>query len=490
MANRSVLRAAICACVALTCGSAAEGAITSVIVKTSRDFENAPGYKYAEIMVQGSVDRDDGSTGVYSVPAVIIYPRDGRGNRVGVVDWLNSGFYHFFPPTTEDGTIEFTRLATGNYLFDEGYTYISIQWNKKVTHIFGPTAPLGPHNHLVYGSIDKSADAWEILLDAARLLKDPRLYPGGDGPARVKTVLSSGYSQGGALQLELLAENRDPGRVYDGHLIQMIGLVCWKREDVEPHFGFLEDCGPLPTSGKHAPVMVLASESDMVAFQPPGFPFGKSAFFARNRSNPNWRQDEMAGISHIPAPILPVAHADQNTADARPIFRAAFANLTAWTHGRYRVKPPESRYFKGSVDANDAFIPITDRDGHFAGGVRLPHVESTVHGCTAGAPLGRHRPLNPVVLDPPDPFVFLGGTFTRFTDAELLDRYPSRNEYVSRVTIAVDSLVARRYITYKDWKALIASAKVEQLPIPPGDDDGNDFTGATPCPKPQPATSR
>ena len=53
-----------------------------------------------------------------------------------------------------------------------------------MTEIFGPTVPIDgqPHNHLVYGAIDQSADAWEILLDAARLLKDPSVYPGGDDP--------------------------------------------------------------------------------------------------------------------------------------------------------------------------------------------------------------------------------------------------------------------------------------------------------------------
>ena len=115
----------------------AEASINSVTVNSSGDFEAAHGYTYAEITIHGSVQRADGTVGQYSVPAVIIYPRHRRGNGVGVVDWLNSAFYHFFPPTTEDGTIEFTRRATGNYLFDEGYTYLSIQWNKKVTHIFG-----------------------------------------------------------------------------------------------------------------------------------------------------------------------------------------------------------------------------------------------------------------------------------------------------------------------------------------------------------------
>ena len=135
----------------------------------------------------------------------------------------------------------------------------------------------------------------------------------------------------------------------------------------------------------------------------------------------------MAGISHLPEPILDrSASPNQNTADARPIFRAAFDNLTRWTHGKHREEPPDARYFRGSVDGTEAFIPTMDIDGHFAGGVRLPHVESTVHGRAAGAPLGRHTPLNSLGLDPFKPFVFLGGTFTRFTDDELLSRYASR----------------------------------------------------------------
>ena len=268
----------------------AEASINSVTVNSCGDFQAAHGYTHAEITIHGSVPRADGTVGQYSVPAVIIYPRHRRGNGVGVVDWLNSAFYHFFPPTTEDGTIEFTRRATGNYLFEEGYTYLSIQWNKKVTHIFGP-APIDdgqPHNHLLYGTIERSADAWEILLDAARFLKDPDAYPGKGGPARVATVLQLRYSQGGAAQLELLAEGLDPDRIYDGHLIQMIGLTCWKRNDLDEHFGFFGPCKPLPATGDHAPVIMLASETDMVVY--PLLGLGKSAFFVRNQSNPSWRQ--------------------------------------------------------------------------------------------------------------------------------------------------------------------------------------------------------
>ena len=81
--------------------------------------------------------------------------------------------------------------------------------NKVVTEIFGPTLPDDgkPHNFLVYGLISSHAAPMRgrFLLDAARLLKDlPRVYPGCRGPAPVATVLSSGYSQGAALQLESL----------------------------------------------------------------------------------------------------------------------------------------------------------------------------------------------------------------------------------------------------------------------------------------------
>jgi hypothetical protein len=83
----------------------------------------------------------------------------------------------------------------------------------------------------------------------------------------------------------------------------------------------------------------------------------------------------------------------------------------------------------------------------------------------AGAPLGRHTALNPSGLDPFHPFVFLSGTFTRFTDDELLARYASRHEYVKRVKRAADHLAAQGYITNEDRKALISAAQHDALPV-------------------------
>ena len=87
-----------------------------------------------------------------------------------------------------------------------------------------------------------------------------------------------------------------------------------------------------------------------------------------------------------------------------------------------------------------------------------------VRGQVGGAPLGRHTPLNPLGLNPFHPFVFLSGTFARFTDAELLARYDSPHDYARRVKRAADHLAAKQYITKKDRKALIAAAEDELFP--------------------------
>ena len=94
------------------------------------------------------------------------------------------------------------------------------------------------------------------------------------------------------------------------------------------------------------------------------------------------------------------------------------------------------------------------------------------------------------ILPGSTPFVFLGGTFTRFSDDELLSRYASRRQYVWRVARAVNHLAARGYISNQDRKALIAAAVDEPLPCHQGDDDGNDFGRESRCPKPVPTTSR
>jgi hypothetical protein len=90
---------------------------------------------------------------------------------------------------------------------------------------------------------------------------------------------------------------------------------------------------------------------------------------------------------------------------------------------------------------------VLDADGNWEAGLRLPHVSSTVRGRRAGASLGTYHPLNEVGRDPFNPFALISGTFTRFSDAEILVSYPTRQTSVRRVVLPAVSLAERHYIT-------------------------------------------
>jgi hypothetical protein len=91
----------------------------------------------------------------------------------------------------------------------------------------------------------------------------------------------------------------------------------------------------------------------------------------------------------------------------------------------------------------------------------------------AGAPAGRHTPLNPLGQNPFHAFKFLSGTFTCSSEEEILGRYGTHHQYVKRVQRAADTLAAKRYVTLEDSWALIAAAKDVSFPAV-CDDGGHD----------------
>ena len=424
----------------------ANASVTSVVVNRNIKFKGhgVRHYRYVEATLNGSVHRPaPNADGSYSVGMVLIFPTTG-GNGVGVVDWPNSVFYSRYGyQRLEDMTIQFTQLTTYGYLFERGYTYASVQWNKEVTELFGSTIPpdLEKHNRLVYGTIQQGPDAWEILRDAARFLKNPSAWPGRDGPAPVQYVLSAGFSQSAALQNEFVSQGRNLG-TYDGFLAQMIGLVCWERNNTPPGFGDLTSCGAFPNPGR-ARMMVLAAETDMQIF-----------FGAASRGDgtiPNYIQYELPGVSHLPTPVIDLSSFDatrQNPADVRPFVRGAFRNLKNWV--KHNVAPPPAVPMEGFVDAAGNFVPDRDADGNALGGVRLPHMPATLDpsGLPAGAPLGAYGGIEPAGF-PSNLFLILGGTFDPFSDEQLEERYPHRT-YKVLVNRAADHLFDKGYINDAD----------------------------------------
>lgn len=438
----------------------------SLTIDVREPFDKVGGYTYVEATMHGSAERDDGSFGEYSVPLILIYPSDG-GNGVGVVDWSNSAFYQAFGHDDPDEftTLQWARLATDGYLFEQGYTYASVQWSKEVTELFGPDPPdEGEYNHLVYGTIDAGTDTWQILRDAARFLRDPSSFAGAGGPEPVDTVVSFGFSQTGNLQMGFLVGGEnvvDGERAYDAHLVGAAGTFCREPTDEPPFFFAQTRCEAAPVHDG-SKMMLLATQSDVET------PF--AAALARYPDRDDWRQYELAGVAHLPSTSFPGLAENQNPVDFRPAFRAAFHNLKRWTTAD--TEPPPSAFLDGDVitdgpaDAIGILQTAVDEDGNALGGLRLPHMEQDVGGEVAGAPLGTYAGVNmdtefPDVFS--DVFIMVGGTFEPFGDDELRARYPDHETYVDRVRRAAEHLYETGYILEADRDAYVREAEASRI---------------------------
>jgi len=424
---------------------------TSVTIDAIRPFEEADGYTYVEATMHGIVERDDGSEGKYAVPILIIYPHDG-GNGIGVVDWLITIDLHQgdFTATAGEWTPgRFALRTTDGYLFENGFTYATVQWDKAVTDHFGPWAPDGGerHSHLIYGTIEEAEDAFTILRDVAYFLKDPGSLEGAEALVPVDAVLSFGFSHSGTVQMEFMTrgENISNGELaYDGHLVGKAGLLCWTFHNEPPGYADLDPCYETPVEDG-SKVIHIAAQGDVEAV----LYAGRSRF----PDNPNWRQYELAGVSHIPA-TLGRLDENQNPASSQPVFRAAFHNLARWvTDG---VAAPSSRFLEGTLNEDGTFDTDLDEDGNALGGLRLPHMEQIIEGTVAGAPLGRYTGKHPE--GGPEQLFWYGGYFGPFTDEEIAARYPDYKTYVQRVSRAADYLLEAGYILEEDRDVYVEEA--------------------------------
>jgi len=434
------------------------GGLTSVTIEEIHPYDEADDYTYLEATIQGSVSRENGTEGKYAVPIVLIYPDDG-GNGVGVVDWLVTiGLQHGGFTATADQwrPNQSALIATNGYLFENGFTYIAVQWDKAVTDYFGTSAPdeeEQQHNHLIYGTIEEPEDAFDILLHTAGLLKEPGRIQGASNLNPVDVVLSFGYSQSAGLQMEFLSRGknlRNGELVYDGHLLAKAGLLCLTFHNEPPGFYNPEACRGLPVEDG-SKVIHVAAQGDVEAV----------LFAGRSRfpDNPNWRQYELAGVSHLPEPILPGLDENQNPASSGPVFRAAFHNLARWV--KEDVGPPPSRFLEGTLNADGTFDTDLDEDGNALGGLRLPHMEQIIDGNVAGAPLGKYTGKHPDGEQ--DDLFWFGGYFEPFINEVITERYSDQETYVQRVTRAADNLLDAGYILEKDRDAYVKEAQNIEL---------------------------
>lgn len=531
---------------AMTASSTARAEVTSIKVTYQSPFGTFGGNKY--VYVEATVDGTITSTtrqGSYSVPAVMIYPVSG-GNGHGWLDVPNSSFFEIYPredacgmvpcdnysfaspcetrgdflcmnpdsvPLSENKYERFIvqggRNFTEDFIFDQGYTYLSMQWNKAVTEHFGPTPPDGERTRLAYGTIERPEDSFPIILDAVTVLKDPSTFDANGfnvaAPMPVTKVLAEGYSQSAA-HLQTILLNRlhllpDGSPLIDGMLLIGVGASCHNSKDNPPTYHEFFLCGPGPANSTGpTKVMHIAMQTALEAF---GAVFVRREFTVDPTDmdcamgpgpgcdpNPNYYAYELPGVAHLSTKINDMSFMGatrQNPADPRPFFRARVKDLYAWME--MDVPPPPPINVAGTIDQNMMFVPETDADGNWLGGIRLPHMETILTGSVAaGAPLGTYGGVDPQFIV--DPTVFppvahiwpmVGGIFIPFPEEEVMRRYPTHEDYVERIRLAAQNLLDNGYILQADYDAYIAKAELEypqdvELPPPPefsgpGDDD-------------------
>jgi PKD repeat protein/sugar lactone lactonase YvrE len=412
--------------------------VTAVVVTSSTSLGTFRGKPYLEIKgtMLGTVVRPDLTTGDYAVPITLDYPADpADGNGFGIVEPLHQSLLR-------------QAIATigADSLFGNGYVYAVMAWDKTDTNTNVVVAQL--------------SDAWQILRDAASLLRQPGgLYQNltVPAPSAVPTIIAFGLSRSGLLLRGFVASGRNADLVFDGLLITEAGAVCLNLDGAGRNYVVCQH--PLPADGR---IIAVNTEYDVERSQ---------GWLARPDPavpTPNFRLYELAGVPHIDKSVLDftsIGATRQNPASPGPVFRAMLAHLRAWiTAGD---EPPPSVVMPGEVGdlpAGDLVVPAVTacqsavppcpifyfvRDGHgnAEGGVRLPHMV---------APLGTYTGVetNFAAVAPPTSIntnkVADGGTFTPFNQATLNALYPHPGDYASAVAVAANDARQAGWILTED----------------------------------------
>jgi hypothetical protein len=498
---------------ALADPTGAGGQTTSGLKVQASSVQLLPsGYLHVEGVMSGNVIRDDGSQAEYRVPVTLVYPEHAaRCGGDALVDVINSVFYETFDfaGTEQDpffpSLIPGARLLMGDdFLQSRGYVYAHAQWNKLVIERQREAGTL-PDQTL---TIDRGTDGYVILRDLSDFLRRPtQLFVGPVAPpCAAHDVVAFGGSQTAMLLRQFYfagmntalasASTFDDGKVFEGSLQFLPGGRCRALSDERPWFSYsFAHCGGA-TPEAQGKVIVINAETDLqIAGGWKTRPDGGAA---------HYRVYEIAGAPHVPTPFIPLKlvglreeeAAEQNYVEMAPVLRAMAEHLRGWIEAG--SAPPPSVFLKGRVarlaaplfsaaswgsDTPLAFVTKLGEDGNVLGGVRLPHVRTTLpNGVQVGGPLGLYRGTE-CDTDPTEStyisscglsgdvniYNMAGGTFTPYPEADMQlcsVFYPTRRSYTNAITEAAEHAVAERWILPEDVDSIVAKAEQNAVEYP------------------------
>jgi Alpha/beta hydrolase domain len=472
------------------------------------------GYLQVEGAMSGNISRDDGSQGHYRVPVTLVYPEDAaRCSGEALVDAINSVFYETFAfaGTRQDpffpSLLPGARLLLGdNFMQSRGYVYAHAQWNKLVIERQREAGTL-PDPTL---AIERGTDGYPILRDLSDFLRRPaELFVGPVAPpCAVQDVVAFGGSQTAMLLRQFYfaglntaltsGSSFDDGKVFEGSLQFVPGGRCRSLTDDSPWFAYSFAHCEGETPAAQGKVITINAETDVQLIN------GWRARPDGDGAIAYYRLYEVAGVSHIPTPFIPLklvglrnaGAAEQNYAEMAPVLRAMADQLREWIEGE--SEPSPSIFLKGRVarlaaplfstaswgsDNALAFVTRLGEDGNALGGVRLPHVRTTLpNGVRVGAPLGLYRGtecgtdatestyiLTCGISGDPNIYNMAGGIFTPYpqVDPRLCSAfYPTNQSYTDAIIDAAEHAVAQGWILAEEIDSIVAAAERKALEYP------------------------
>jgi hypothetical protein len=384
---------------------------------------------------------------------------DGAFNGTVVIEWFNvTGGLDSAPDW----------FQTHTELFREGYAWVGVS-AQKVGVEGGPglfDIPLKLVDPERYGALSHPGDsfAYDIFSQAAQAVRRPVGLDPLEG-LEVERVIAVGQSQS-AFYLTTLYNAINPVLdVFDAYLVHGRAATSAplsqppQAEILAPDVVFLRD-------DQDEPAIIYQSESDLFT--------GIRYLPARQPDGETVRLWEVAGSAHTDAYTTVKAPLDRGgdptvadviaTTAARPPFidcplpindgpshwvaKAALAALDAWV----RNGTPASRARRLQVNATEDGFEV-DEFGNALGGIRTPYVDAPVAKLSG---LGQASTI-----------CTLFGTTVLFDDLNLLELYPTREDYVRAIDGATEEAVEAGFLLEADADLIRSRARnTDNLPFP------------------------
>lgn len=355
-----------------------------------------------------------GNDHAFDAPFEIVAPaKAAQGNGRLLVEP-----YHFFL-----GAGARENYLTPALIFEQGFSHAAICWQVNEME-----------DHPCHAFTGKPDLDLRIIAGFARLLKGSDMTK---VVGKVDKLYGIGFSNSADPLLRLLLDPLGQ-HLFDLTFVLTTGWPLPRKEFAPLPADTPASLLPAASAGR---VIVVSTEADIVLFH--------AALLRDDGAHPNYRSYEVAGVSHIPAPIY-----DANQLDWLPVLRALFEAGDRWI--MEGVEPPPSRFLEN--DASGALDPVYERVTGIArdenlnaeGGIRLPDVT-----------LGRSQFIAVDVATDVLVGKSIDLTCTAMADGSV--RFPDHVTYVSHFTQEAQRLVDANLLLPDEAARQIEAAEASNL---------------------------